>query len=742
MKSASSTIQPSVDLRRTLLAAAIAGLLVVRWITPTEAAPLGETLWLAPLWLLAAAAVCVMPGQSYPLRDRWNLALLAGVALLVNAHAISAVVAQSMLPETWYRLIEWCAVGLSIGVILLASRVDDSLPRIIVQALLGVAVTVSVLGIYQHHVWYPQIAAEYGTKLDQLRDLESAGGNTAALRRELAAAGIPTEGSSRWLYADRLRESREPFGFFALANTLGGHLAAVFVLGCGFLAMARPIRRVAVPLGLLLLPMGYTLWLTQSRTAIVGAVAGCAILAARLGIERWNVASSSASTGRVWLRWGAVAAVAALVIVFSPFTPIDWDHWTNADRLPGPLKSLQYRFQYWAASQDLLAKYWWFGVGPGGFRTAYLLEKRPEASEEIADPHNLFFDLHANAGLLGLVVFVGLLGLLAWGRSAGKNEESEPTPQPDRRAALFGGLTAFGVVFAVLMLRDGAWDDRYLLLAPVCGLATWLAGKCLEAVDIQSLRAIAGAAAAALVIHLLAAGGIETPAVAELLLLLMALAMIGVTPVKSDAVERRWLSLILPVGLSVVAFVVGVMVIRPQWQATYLLGHARQQSAIGNLDRAAALAEEAGRWEPHEAAVPELRAAVAFARWQKRGQANDFAEAVDWQRRAIQLQPAAPGGWARLGEFFAAMAAKDGDHNAAIKAVEAFQEASRRHPTSARLWADLAFTARLGNNSELARTAAERALAQQVTNEICYHLDQLLDAETVGRLKMLANGKP
>lgn len=729
-----------------LLAAAIAGLLVARWIMPTEAAPLGETLWLAPLWLLAAAAVCMIPGSCRPLGDRWSAILLAGVALLVIAHGVSAVVMDgsplAWLPDTRYRIVEWLTVGLSLGVIVLASRVDEGLTRVIVQALLSVAVTVSILGIYQHHVWYPQIAAEYGTKLDQLRDLESAGGDTMALKRELAAAGIPTDGSSRWLFADRLRESREPFGFFALANTLGGHLAAVFVLGCGLLATARPIRQVVVPFGLLLLPIGYTLWLTQSRTAIVGAVAGCAILALRLLIERRNVANSDSSTSSWWLRCAAVVLVVAMVIVFSPLTPIDWDHWTNADRLPGPLKSLQYRFQYWAASQDLLAKHWWFGVGPGGFRAAYLLEKRPEASEEIADPHNLFFDLHANAGLLGLVVFIGLLGLLAWGHPAEKGDQAEAASQRDRRAALFGGLAAFGVVFAVLMLRDGEWDDSYLVLAPVCGLAMWLAGKSLEAVDLRSLHAIADAAAAALVIHLLAAGGIETPAVAELLFLLMALAIIGRAPVKTETAERRWETIIVPVGLALAALVVGVMVVRPQWQAAYLLGHARQQSAIGNLDRAASLAEEAGRWEPREAAVPELRAAVAFARWQSRGQANDFAEAIDWQRRAIQLQPAAPGGWARLGEFFAAKAAKDGDHDAAIKAIAAFQEASRRHPTSARLWADLAFAARLGHDSELTRTAAERALAQQSTNEICYHLDQLLDAETVGRLKMLANEKP
>lgn len=729
-----------------LLAASIAGLLVVRWITPTEAAPLGETLWLAPLWLLAAAAVCVMPGQSYPLRDRWNLALLAGVALLVNAHVLSAVIAHGSsapwLLETWYRLVEWGTVGVSIGAIVFASRVDEGLPRVIVQALLGIAVTVSVLGIYQHHVWYPQIAQEYGTKLDQLRALESAGSDTAALRRELASAGIPTEGSSRWLFADRLRESREPFGFFALANTLGGHLAAVFVLGCGLVATARPIRRVVVLFGLLLVPMGYTLWLTQSRTAIVGAVAGCAILAARLGLERWNVAGSSASTGRAWLRWGAVAAVAVMVIVFSPLTPIDWDHWTNADRLPGPLKSLQYRFQYWAASQDLLAKHWWFGVGPGGFRTAYLLEKRPEASEEIADPHNLFFDLHACAGLLGLVAFIGLLGLLAWGRPAEKSDETESPNSPDRRAATFGGLAAFAVVFVVLMVRDGAWDDRYLLLAPVCGLATWLAGKSVDAVNIRSVRAIAGAAAAALVIHLLAAGGIETPAVAELLFLLMALAMIGVIPVKSDPAERRWQSVLVPGGLALASLLVAGMIVRPQWQASYLLAHARQQLAIGNLDRAAALAEEAGLWEPHELAVPELRASVAFARWQSHGQSKDFAEAVDSQRRAIQLHPAAPGEWARLGEFYAAKAGRDDDHDAAAEATQAFEEATRRHPTSARLWADLAFAARLDDDPQLARTAAERALSQQSINEICYHLDQLLDAETVGRLKMLANREP
>src|SRR6185369_621707 len=74
-------------------------------------------------------------------------------------------------------------------------------------------------------------------------------------------------------------------------------------------------------------------------------------------------------------------------------------------------KSLQYRFEYWTSTCQMLLdspRNWLLGVGPGNFRQNYLQFKLARSSEEIADPHNLVLDVWANGGLLALAGLAGI----------------------------------------------------------------------------------------------------------------------------------------------------------------------------------------------------------------------------------------------------------------------------------------------------------------------------------------------
>ncbi len=78
-------------------------------------------------------------------------------------------------------------------------------------------------------------------------------------------------------------------------------------------------------------------------------------------------------------------------------------------------KSFGYRLQYWQSSLDMIAAYPWVGCGPGNFQDVYTRYKLPEASEEIADPHNFLMEIWATAGTPAALAFLAVLGCFAVG---------------------------------------------------------------------------------------------------------------------------------------------------------------------------------------------------------------------------------------------------------------------------------------------------------------------------------------
>ena len=232
--------------------------------------------------------------------------------------------------------------------------------------------------------------------------------------------------------------------------------------------------------------------------------------------------------------------------------------------------SLRYRWEYWQGTwgvitgrgtrraerlerADLLV-----GRRAGQFPAPYLKHKLPEASEEILDPHNMFLEVWATGGFWAVLALVAALAFGIWnllglrqqarappprartGRDVAARRQTERNPRvdpddddeeeggPPRRHELAdrlgrGRLGAGGHPRAVESVRGRTCFSRWLILG-----ASWLAAVLLGAPLWRRLPIPAlalGAAFVAVVINLLAAGGIGIPTVALGLWSMMALGL-------------------------------------------------------------------------------------------------------------------------------------------------------------------------------------------------------------------------
>jgi hypothetical protein len=100
--------------------------------------------------------------------------------------------------------------------------------------------------------------------------------------------------------------------------------------------------------------------------------------------------------------------------------------------------SLLFRSQYLGAAAKIFAGSPVQGVGPAGFKDAYLLAKSPLSPEEVSSPHSLLFDFAATLGLGGIAWSVLWLALLALaGANLARDEREEEVAEPDDARSAF-----------------------------------------------------------------------------------------------------------------------------------------------------------------------------------------------------------------------------------------------------------------------------------------------------------------
>lgn len=741
----------------------VAAVFFSRFFLPAEAAAQGDTLWIVALWFACGIAwSAILVWRASPrLRFDW---LDGAVAIWIGSQLASALLVILTAGEkrmaanmAW----EWLALGV-IWIVLHHGIVWPTVRHALLRATVVTGVVLAGYGLYQHYVEHPQLVAEYGPLFDRLKT--ATGDEADSIKRKLAQNSVPTEGPAQILFEKRLRDSREPLGLFALANTFGGTLAACLMLALSeLLAVWRRragLGELVIWIGAVAL-IGWCLLLTKSRTAWIGSA--CGVLCLLLPQLRF------ASSYRRFLVPGALVTLA----IVGGTTLLFMLGGLDRQVLSEAPKSVAYRLQYWQATGRLIADHPWLGVGPGNFRQHYLKYKLPQASEEIADPHNLFFDVAATGGiisLVGLALFLTLSVVKVWkppqdpdlthpARDSSSSSDAAPlaSTQALRIPVTFPFcMAAFGIALAFfgLLICWGQWEDRLVVLAIAWCLTGWLfaprgASASAGAAHLSmTVRTGAFAAAVALVVHLLGAGGISMPGVTQLLLLLVAFSLVPRSTVGSEVDARRprdsaWPGMIL--GLVNAGMLAGVLL-------TALAPVVRCRSL---LERGTA-AGWSGRPDGRQIALEDFRAAATADPWSPdpwRHQfewsggdsfrSNDSLEAAVMQlQQAMSRDPV--NFWAprTLGNLWLNQWQVTRRPEDAGPAVVWLDRAHQLYPTNSAVMAELATALLANQEQEKAAAIARAALRQDDIYHQQGHLDRYLGEARRHQLDTLAEIVP
>ena len=313
-------------------------------------------------------------------------------------------------------------------------------------------------------------------------------------------------------------------------------LIAVWLLNLADRDPSRPRwRALGLSLTMILLLM-IGLMLTKSRSAQVGFLVGVAIAAYQL---RDRVPRRLLL---IVVGWG-LAIVLLMIGAGVAAGRLDFQVLTES------FKSLRYRSEYWRATWGVItggagdlrtglkSPVFWLGVGPGNFRVHYLLHKLPQSSEEIQDPHDLFLEVWATAGVWALLALVLALAIglrNALGRpivtrppdnepARPPDEESGPPRRPRWLWTWAGGGWILVVLFGMMNLFENDMFPRWLILGTGWLVGALLIGPLWSRLPIPGLAM--GAAVVSVVVNLLAAGGIGIPTVALALWTTMAIGL-------------------------------------------------------------------------------------------------------------------------------------------------------------------------------------------------------------------------
>jgi O-antigen ligase len=400
----------------------LAALVTSRFYWPSEPDPTSGSgsglLWV--LMILVAAGLAIagsLISGRFHFRWSWTDLALVALVVLVAASAGRALDQRTAINLSW----DWIGLGLAYLLTRWLPRTAAE-SRVLAGALVISAVAVSAYGLYQARVEMPLLQARFRRNPQQV----------------MLEARVPNDPQRIQAFKNRLLESNEVYSTFALPNSLAGFLVGPVVILIAILLESlaggtpgegrwRQLIAIAAPLLCLLI----CLMFTKSMSASIGLLAALVVLAwrARRKVSRNQL-----------VVWG----VAAVLLLGGLLTAGLASGRLDSLLLTQGSRSLRYRWEYLQGAWGVISEgaatpaaavrspSFWSGVGPGNFSTHYLLYKLPHASEEIRDPHNLFAEVWATAGIWALLALVAALTLALWNLLGPAN--SLPEKMPDRHA--------------------------------------------------------------------------------------------------------------------------------------------------------------------------------------------------------------------------------------------------------------------------------------------------------------------
>lgn len=417
---------------------------------------------------LLAAGAALWGAARRGLTTGWRQAALfaAGAAAVgVHTYGPAARLEGIVLASQWLAAI---AAGWACAQ---AAR-EATARRLIVAGLAGLLMFLVVRGTYQVFVEQPMVYREFLRNKSQI----------------IAAQGW-NEGSPNALAYERRIRQAEATGWFGLSNVYSTLLAAGAALFAG-LAWGAWRRAGRIGGGVLSLcagaaACGWGVFLSHSKGGAAAALLGVGllpVLALLRRTPRWMAVCVGLAT--------PLAALAAVGV-----RGAIGERWSEL--------SLLFRAFYLEGAGRIISEHWLLGVGPAGFKDAYMLAKPAVSPEDVSSPHALPFDLAAGLGLGG----VALAALIAaWGAGAavqpeegGPEEAGEEPPgalRPEVRV-LFIILAAVTACAALFEHRLATLDGTLLRVVSLA-VATALGAAVLRTLRMGSGVGALGVGAAAL----------------------------------------------------------------------------------------------------------------------------------------------------------------------------------------------------------------------------------------------------
>src|SRR5690606_25216363 len=93
---------------------------------------------------------------------------------------------------------------------------------------------------------------------------------------------------------------------------------------------------------------------------------------------------------------------------------VAWQRWSHSEWISQAPASVAIRLNYWRACTRMVAQAPLVGVGPGQFKARYEAFRVPESTEQIADPHNLFWQALTTGGVPAGLLLAALLFATVW----------------------------------------------------------------------------------------------------------------------------------------------------------------------------------------------------------------------------------------------------------------------------------------------------------------------------------------
>lgn len=701
-----------------LLPAAAAALLVARpLVTSDGAAGAGDGAVFVMLWIVLAGAWLV--GQlrrgKLSVRFGWTdalLMLLIGWHTLAGVRAVAGGAPRPAINALW----EWIGLGLSFLLVrqLFATAARA---RALAAVMIALGAALSAIGLHQYFIGAEQARARY----EQIKD------DPEKMIQE-AGAWYPPGSPERIQFENRL-EGDEPLATFALENSLAGYLAPWLIVALAIAALPRAgggaSWRAWLVAALLAAPLAGCLLLTKSRAGCLATAAGVALL--------WGVARLQKGAVRARFLWGGAAVVALLAVLAASTGALDREALSEAG------KSLGYRMQYWQSTLSMIHDHPLLGVGPGQFQDHYTAYKLPEASEEIQDPHNFLLEIWATAGTPAALLLLAALAAFTWRTLVSSSPHKKD--EPEKIGLLVVGAAA-GVFLAhaIGLMVGMALDGAMMLLAGASILAAmlllsgWIRRGALTA-------AVCWAAAAALLINLLAAGGIGFPGVAGSLWVLFALGLNladSGKKLRTYSPHAAWIWTAAAFLLAVLCYVTAY---RPVLNSRALLAGANTTEMLHAPAERAELLRQALASDPQSAQIALRLANQRLALWQQAPTPSALAAFDEAAAQTRGLAPHSSAIWGQSGDWALQIYRANHEQKYLDAALAQYRRAVELYPTSARLRAKLAVVLDAAQQPNAARTEAAEALRLDDITRKAGHKDRFLKDELRRQMKRITERK-